>query len=193
MIKKIILASASPRRKELLEQIGITFDIVPSRKEEIVAGENPADIVKELSYQKAMDIADNTEDGSIIIGADTMVAIGNELLGKPKNKDHAFKMLKDLQSNTHQVYTGVTVVHKSADELSWFTFYEKTDVIMYAMTDEEIENYISTGEPLDKAGAYGIQGMGAAYIQRIEGDYNNVVGLPIAKLYQEMKNRGFLI
>ncbi len=186
MRKKIILASASPRRKELLSQIGITFEIIKAEKEEHITSSIPTEVVKELSMQKAKEVAAKC-DGSIIIGADTIVAMEGQILGKPKDRADAMRMLRLLQGKKHQVITGVTVLLGSTKTRS---FAEVTDVSLYPMTDAQIERYIATGEPMDKAGAYGIQGRFAAYVRGIEGDYNNVVGLPIGRLYQEVLSAG---
>ena len=182
MRKKIILASASPRRKELLSQIGVTFEIIKAEKEEHITSSIPTEVVKELSMQKAKEVAAKC-DSSIIIGADTIVAMEGQILGKPKDRADAMRMLCLLQGKKHQVITGVTVLLGSTKTLS---FAEVTDVSLYPMTDAQIERYIATKEPMDKAGAYGIQGRFAAYVRGIEGDYNNVVGLPIGRLYQEV-------
>lgn len=186
MRKKIILASASPRRKELLSQIGITFEIIKAEKEEHITSSIPTEVVKELSMQKAKEVAAKC-DSSIIIGADTIVAMEGQILGKPKDRADAMRMLRLLQGKKHQVITGVTVLLGSTKTLS---FAEVTDVSLYPMTDAQIERYIATGEPMDKAGAYGIQGRFAAYVRGIEGDYNNVVGLPIGRVYQEVLSAG---
>lgn len=186
MRKKIILASASPRRKELLSQIGVTFEIVKAEGEEHITSSIPTEVVKELSMQKAKEVAAKC-DGSIIIGADTIVAMEGQILGKPKDRADAMRMLRLLQGKKHQVITGVTVLLGSTKTLS---FAEVTDVSLYPMTNAQIERYIATGEPMDKAGAYGIQGRFAAYVRGIEGDYNNVVGLPIGRLYQEILSAG---
>lgn len=186
MRKKIILASASPRRKELLSQIGVTFEIIKAEKEEHITSSIPTEVVKELSMQKAKEVAAKC-DGSIIIGADTIVAMEGQILGKPKDRADAMRMLRLLQGKKHQVITGVTVLLGSTKTRS---FAEVTDVSLYPMTDAQIERYIATGEPMDKAGAYGIQGRFAAYVRGIEGDYNNVVGLPVGRLYQEVLSAG---
>lgn len=184
--KEIILASASPRRKELLAQIGISFTVQVSSVEEVITKTAPEEIVMELSAQKAKDVKKNTEEDCIVIGADTIVAYSDGtqtlVLGKPKSEEEAFRMLKLLQGNTHQVYTGVSLCFKEQTH----TFYEKTQVQVYPMNEEQIWEYIKTGEPMDKAGAYGIQGRFAAFIKGIEGDYNNVVGLPVGRVYQEL-------
>lgn len=189
MRKKIVLASGSPRRRELMAQIGLEFTVRPSRVEEVIRYTEPDRIVEDLSRQKAEDIAAQAEEGTIVIGADTVVAVDNEILGKPHTVENAVKMLGKLQGRTHQVYTGVTVVEKTGEGDQEITFSERTDVHIYPMTEEEIRAYAATEDPLDKAGAYGIQGAFAAYIQGITGDYYNVVGLPVGRLYQELKGR----
>ncbi len=194
---KIILASASPRRKELLKQAGLAFKTMPSTKEEKITKELPSEIVEELSYQKAVDIcgqlAGTMKEDFVVIGADTIVSSWNKVMGKPKDKEEAFDMLWELQGKSHQVYTGVTLAWKYQDEPAMFyTFNECTDVTVFPMTEEEIEKYIDSKEPMDKAGAYAIQGRFAAYVQGICGDYANVVGLPVGRLYQEMKKRELL-
>lgn len=194
---KVYLASASPRRKELLRQVGLSFKVVPSMVEEKITKKEPDGVVEELSYQKAVDVcgrlaAEGKED-FIVIGADTVVSAWGKILGKPADKEDAARMLKDLQGGSHQVYTGVTIAWKYKDMPPMYTtFSECTDVTMYSMTDEEIRRYVDSGEPMDKAGAYAIQGLCAAYIQGICGDYNNVVGLPVGRLCQELKKRGLI-
>lgn len=194
---KIILASASPRRKELLKQIGLSFKTMPSTKEEIITKEAPEDIVEELSYQKAVDIcgklADSIQEDFVVIGADTIVSAWGKIMGKPEDKEDACRMLTMLQGKSHQVYTGVTLAWKYKDTPAMFhTFHECSDVTIFPMTDADIKSYVNSGEPMDKAGAYAIQGRFAAYIQGICGDYSNVVGLPVGRLYQEMKQRNLL-
>ena len=194
---KIYLASASPRRKELLKQIGLSFKTMPSTVEEKITKTEPSEVVEELSYQKAVDVcgrlaAEGQED-YVVIGADTVVSCWGNIMGKPKDKEDACRMLRDLQGKSHQVYTGVTLAWKNSGiSPMYYTFSECTDVTMYAMEEEEIEKYVASGEPMDKAGAYAIQGQCAAYIQGICGDYNNVVGLPVGRVYQELKSRGLL-
>lgn len=183
-MKRIILASGSPRRRELLMQVKLDFDIMISEKEEKITRSEPQDVVMELSRQKAEDIC--TKAGTaetVIIGADTVVSLDGMILGKPKNKEDAKRMLMLLQGRTHQVFTGVTVIDADG-EGAVYTFYVCTDVVMYPQTEETINWYVSTGEPLDKAGAYGIQGIGAVLVERICGDYNNVVGLPLSGLWK---------
>lgn len=197
-MKRIVLASASPRRKELLEQIGIEFEIAVSKGEEKYKSTVPEEIVKELALGKAENVAADLVDARrdlvdarrdlVIIGADTIVVQDGEILGKPEDEEHAFRMLQSLRGREHQVYTGVALLEYTEDGTKRVVSHaEETKVFVHAMEDEEIRRYISTGEPMDKAGAYGIQGRFAAYIDRIEGDYYNVVGLPVAYLYQQLK------
>lgn len=194
---KIILASASPRRKELLRQIGLSFKTAPSFKEEVITKEAPEEVVEELSYQKAVDVcgqmSESLNEDFLVIGADTVVSCWGKIMGKPKDKEEACQMLKELQGKSHQVYTGVTLAWKYKDTPAMFhTFHECTDVTVYPMTEEEIKAYVDSGEPMDKAGGYAIQGLFASHIQGICGDYHNVVGLPVGRLYQEMKQRNLL-
>ena len=187
---RIILASASPRRRELLAQIGLDFEVKVSNVEEKAEATDVEALVEELSGQKAkavlMEIPEDERD-VLVIGADTVVAIGNEILGKPKDRQDAERMLRALSGREHQVYTGVTLLYRQGIQVKRRTFHEATKVCFYPMTAEEIDFYAATSEPMDKAGAYGIQGVFARYVQGIEGDYNNVVGLPVGRLYQEAK------
>lgn len=188
----IILASGSPRRKELLAQVNLSFDVRVSSCEEIITKTIPSDIVMELSDIKASDIASqlstSEKEDCYVIGADTIVAIEGKILGKPANETEAYSMLESLSGSIHQVYTGVTLIHYINGTISKKSFYEKTDVHFYPLTPEKIKYYVSTGDCLDKAGAYGIQGYAAAFVKKIDGCYNNVVGLPIARLLMEMEN-----
>ena len=186
---KIILGSASPRRKEILTQAGLDFEILVSDCDEVITKTAPDEIVTELSCQKAEDVLKKAADkyGSIddliVIGADTIVAFENTVYGKPSDRADAIRMLKNLSGRTHQVYTGVTVITK--DKRIGFTAC--TDVTMYEVSDEDIAAYVDSGEPMDKAGAYAIQGGFAKYIKGIDGEYNNVVGFPIARMMYELK------
>lgn len=182
---KIILASASPRRSELLGQIGLEFQVLVSEVEEKVTTDVPYLVVEQLSAKKAEAVAKKLEtvEPVVVIGADTIVACDGQILGKPKDKQEAVYMLQKLQGRSHQVYTGVTLIYQGEVR----TFHEATEVEFYPMTDAEITAYVETSDPLDKAGAYGIQGFCARYIKGIVGDYNNVVGLPVGRLYQEIK------
>ncbi len=213
MKRKIILGSASPRRKELLEQIGIEFEIVVSSKEERYESTVPEEIVKELALMKAENVAEElvkrgqrgTEENTascsdiagrnlhnvLVLGADTIVVRDGEILGKPSDEEAAFAMLKSLQGRMHQVYTGVAILDFDENgKKQTISHAEETKVYVHAMTDEELRRYLAAGESMDKAGAYGVQGRFAAYIDRVEGDYYNVVGLPTSYVYQKIK--GFL-
>lgn len=189
-MRKIILASASPRRRELLEQIGVSFEVCPGKGEEIFEGERPEEMVMELSFRKAEEIFVQTGGDALVIGADTVVALDNEILGKPKDRKEAKDMLMSLQGRAHHVYTGVTLMIREGNTERSRKFYEQTEVEFYPVSEEEAEAYVATGEPDDKAGAYGIQGKSAVFVKKIDGDYNNVVGLPVARLYQEAKKMG---
>lgn len=199
---KLILASASPRRKELLEQIGLEFEVRTSGAEEFTTASQPGQIGQELSEIKAQAVWDTLTDAekedAVVIGADTIVCVrqsadSNQLeqgqadkffvLGKPKDEADAARMLHLLSGRVHQVFTGVTILSKEGKK----TFYECTDVHVAKLSDQEIADYIATKDPMDKAGAYGIQGIFARHITGIEGDYNNVVGLPVASVYHELK------
>lgn len=190
-MRKIILASASPRRKELLEKAGVKFEIRTGSGEEILTTDIPEDAVKELSLQKAERVksADDSE-GTLIVGADTIVVYDKEILGKPADEEEAVRTLMKLQGNTHQVYTGVTVLEKKDGNWIPHVFAEKTDVIFYPAAEKEIRAYTATGDAMDKAGSYGIQGPWSIYVKGICGDYYNVVGLPVARLFQEMFHAG---
>ena len=179
MTERLILASQSPRRRELLEQIGIEFTVQPSTVEEKITETDPRKVVQ--------DVAASVSEGTVL-GADTIVVLDGKIMGKPKSRKHAVEMLQSLQGRTHSVFTGVALIRKGAGSEQTLQFAEETQVTMYPMSREEIENYVDTKEPMDKAGAYGIQGRCAAFIERISGDYNNVVGLPVARIYQELKN-----
>ena len=191
---QVVLASASPRRKELLEQIGICPQICPSNAEEKKDETDPQKLVEKLSSVKAEDVAGCFPAGTLVIGADTVVSIVKDgesdpvILGKPVTVEKAEEMISLIQGRTHQVYTGVTVILcLGADRFAETTFAEKADVEVYEMAEDEIRAYAASGEPLDKAGAYGIQGSFAAYIKGIKGDYSNVVGLPLGRLCHEIK------
>ena len=181
-MKHIILASASPRRKEILELADLKFDIMPSDAQEITTKTAPNEVVMELASIKAKDIYKKSEKQSMIVGADTVVAYQGQILGKPSDKADAKRMLTMLSGQTHEVYTGVCVIEDGKTK----TFYEETKVTFYEISDEQIDRYIKTGEPMDKAGSYGIQGKAAVFIKGIEGDYYNVVGFPIARFLQEI-------
>lgn len=193
MNKKIILASASPRRRELLTQIGLDFDVVVSETEEKITSTEPQKVVEELSAQKAEAVWEKlAQNDSIVLGSDTVVACDGKILGKPADTENAVAMLRMLQGRGHEVYTGVTVLYGENGEKKALTFHEKTTVHFYPMTEAQIREYVATGDPMDKAGSYGIQGFCARYIRGIEGDYNNVVGLPVGRVYQELSKLGLV-
>lgn len=244
---RLVLASASPRRRELLSQIGLEFTVMPSTKEENAKATEAGALVQELSRQKAEDIWEQLSGGQqnpdanqeqisdanqkqisdanqeqnpdanrgqisdadqeqisdemrepnlngkrqpelLVIGADTVVCCEGKILGKPHSREAAAEMLTALQGRSHEVYTGVTLYSQSEA----ITFFECTQVEFYPMTEAEISDYIDSKEPMDKAGAYGIQGLGARFVKGIRGDYNNVVGLPVGRLYQELKSHGWM-
>lgn len=213
---RLVLASAFPRRRELLSQIGLEFTVMPSTKEENAKTTEAGALVQELSRQKAVDIWEQLSGGQgqnpdadqeqisektqepnlngkrqpelLVIGADTVVCCEGKILGKPHSREAAAEMLTALQGRSHEVYTGVTLYSQSEA----VTFFECTQVEFYPMTEAEISDYIDSKEPMDKAGAYGIQGLGARFVKGIRGDYNNVVGLPVGRLYQELKSHGWM-
>ncbi len=223
---RIVLASASPRRRELLAQIGLAFEVRVSEVEERISTAVPRLLVQELAKQKAEAVFRSLEEPGevLVIGADTVVSCDDRILGKPSGPEQAREMLSLLQGRSHRVYTGVSLLYRPdgascakdpADDMDGpaegadsvgcgkdpvgssdspaegaireVCFAEAADVSFFPMTAEEIDAYVDTGDPLDKAGAYGIQGLCARYISGIQGDYNCVVGLPVGRLYQEMK------
>ncbi len=221
-MKRIVLGSASPRRRELLRLMGIEFDVVASGEEERYHNVLPQDIVKELALAKAENVARILSeraltkaakchaptmvtggqsaveavfvpDSRVIIGADTVVVRDGKILGKPRDEAEAVVMLQGLQGRPHEVYTGVVLLECDDGGMHVRASHaEETKVFVRGMDEEEIRGYVSTGEAMDKAGAYGIQGRFAVYIDRIEGDYYNVVGLPVSYLYRQLKSLGFL-
>ena len=175
----MILASQSPRRRELLGQMGFSFTVRPAKGEELAHPElTPAQLVEELARQKALEVSAEAEADDVVVAADTVVAIDGVVLGKPRDKAHAAEMLSALSGREHTVYTGVAV--KRGKTL--LVEHEATHVRFRPLTEREIDLYIQTGEPMDKAGSYGIQGYGALLVEGIRGDYFNVVGLPICRL-----------
>ncbi len=191
---EIILASQSPRREELLKRLGVDFKIITSSVDENIEEENAEALVEELSFRKSIDVMNRLvqEDGTkdyLVIGADTVVAVNDVVLGKPATREEAFEMIDSIQGSSHFVFTGVTVTcyKNETGRIMRTSFVEGTEVTVFPMTEEEIWEYIDTGDCMDKAGAYGIQGEFGKYVEKIYGDYNNVVGLPIAKLYQVIK------
>ncbi len=210
----LILASGSPRRKELLQQAGLEFEVIVSEVEEKITKTAPSEVVLELSEQKCSAVSDefirktpnNLSDlidietgGIMIIGADTVVSVDNMILGKPYDAKDALKMLMKLSGRSHEVYTGVSckvlqynTFTDGLIEIDSFRFYSETKVNMYPFNEYEALDYIATGEPMDKAGAYGIQGIGERLVQSINGDYNNVVGFPLSKFMKELSEREYI-
>lgn len=203
---KLILASQSPRRRQLIAEFGLPFECITTCADEKTTETDPEKVAMDISRQKAEWACENMQlnDNEVIIGADTIVVFNGKILGKPKSDDDARRMLKMLSGNTHSVYTGVTIIWKRAateraateraaaertatTERTATSFAEKTDVTFAAITDDELEAYIKTGDHKDKAGSYGIQGPFSLHIPAICGDYNNVVGFPIARIYNELK------
>lgn len=188
MKRKLILASASPRRQELLAQLGLQFEVsIPSVPES--KGRDPIMAAEQAALSKASEIAGKIED-AVVIGADTVVVVDDEILGKPRSASEAVKMLKKLSGRTHRVITGMAVVDSTGRRV---VDHDITFVVFRSLSEEEIRAYVDSGEGLDKAGSYGIQGLGALFIPRIEGSYSNVVGLPLAKLDEMLKHFGISI
>lgn len=183
---RIILASTSPRRKELMEKIGIPFEIKPSSyQEDMSIDKNPRELVKKLSYNKAKAIVNDHSD-SIIIGADTIVVINDKIMGKPKSEQDAANMLKNLSNKPHSVFTGFTIINTKNKQT--ITKAVETKIYFKELSDKQIKEYIATKEPMDKAGAYAIQGRASKFIEKIEGSYYNVMGLPIDELKKDLEN-----
>ncbi|WP_195270601.1 Maf family protein [Eubacterium sp. 1001713B170207_170306_E7] len=181
----IILASASPRRRELMTMAGIPFEARPVNADETITCCTPPEgAVMMLASRKAQLAAEQFPD-ALIIGADTIVAAGKRIYGKPASESEAFEILSALSGKTHQVFTGVCIYTKSGARNAFCT---RTDVTFFPLSESEIRTYIATGEPMDKAGAYGIQGKGALLVEKIAGDYYNVVGLPISRLVRELNS-----
>ena len=201
-MENIILASQSPRRQEILSLGGYEYKVCVSSAEEQIPPEElenltPQELVERLARVKAEDVYrrncnKNSEEEITVIGADTVVAVDGRVLGKPRTEDEAYEMLSMLEGRTHDVFTGVCILWTNPDtpaEIQGNTFYCHTKVTFYPMTEEEINNYVATGDCMDKAGAYGIQSGAAKYIQGIEGDYLNVVGLPLSKIYHVLNEK----
>lgn len=189
---KIILASGSPRRRELMDLVELPYEVIPSTREEVITSTIPADVVRELSLMKAEDVAEKAllgeEELALVIGADTVVACDNEILGKPKNEENAKEMLRKLAGRSHSVFTGIALLWiKDGKIVKTVNEAVETKVLVEAMSEKDIAAYVATGEPMDKAGAYAIQGKFAPYISGIEGDYYNVVGFPICTVMKEIR------
>lgn len=181
-MKNIILASKSPRRKQLLQMLEIPFEIIVADIDEIIDSNNDLrSEIEKISYKKAYEVFENHKD-NLVIGADTIVKINNDVLGKPRNHDQAKAMLLQLSNNTHEVITACTILVDDKVE----TFSEIAKVTFYPMSEEEIDDYIQTKEPMDKAGAYAIQGLGSKFVKSIEGDFYTIMGLPVAQLYHRL-------
>lgn len=187
---KIILASASKRREELLAQVGVQCEVIPSQIDENVDAPDPGTLVETLSAAKAEDVANQLDDDFVVIGADTVVVKDGAVYGKPSDEAEARQMLSSLQGARHEVYTGVTLISVTAGEGLIDTFHVRTIVDVMPMSDAQINAYVQSGEPMDKAGGYGIQGRGAAYIRDVAGDFFNVVGLPISTVLSRLENMG---
>ncbi|HEU4965143.1 MAG TPA: Maf family protein [Bacilli bacterium] len=191
--KRLVLASGSPRRKELLAGLGVTFDIVVSDVDETITDPtDPVEVVQELAYRKARAVA-NTLSDALVIGADTIVVHEGTILGKPQDEADAKRMLRQLSGQTHTVYTGLALIETTSDggEARVVRDVCGTQVVMKELTDETIARYVATGEPSDKAGAYAVQGLAAQFVTELHGDYFNVVGLPLATLSDHLTAFGW--
>lgn len=184
-MEKIILASNSPRRKELLTRENIPFEVIASDVAEVTSETSPEKVVMALSLLKAKATFDSLEEKATVLAADTIVTLDEKILGKPKDKDDALNMLKSLSGRTHKVYTGVSIIRKDGSKES---FFDCTEVEMFDNSEETLLSYISTGEPMDKAGSYGIQGLGGKLVKEIHGDFDNVVGLPVKMVKERLTN-----
>jgi septum formation protein len=183
---KLVLASASPRRRELLARAGFEFEVRPSEIPEFPSpGETPEVFARRAAREKALDVAARAEPGTLVLGADTVVALGDEILGKPADAAEAGQMMRRLSGRTHRVTTAVCLV-RAPDRVEALG-EESTAVTFRALSDAEIREYVATGEPFDKAGGYGIQGHAAKFVERVEGDYSNVVGLPVARVAEMLR------
>ncbi len=183
-MRKLILASSSPRRKKILTDLGLQFEIIPPEvSEEVKPNESPKDFAIRCSADKAKEIAKNYD--GLIIAADTIVVLGNKIIGKPKDKDDAVHILTSLSGKKHQVITGITIFDSKSHKI--ISDFVQTDVWITKLSNDDIEKYINTFEPGDKAGAYAAQGKGAVLVERVDGDFFNVVGLPVFKLYKLLK------
>ncbi|AMC92784.1 septum formation protein Maf [Erysipelothrix larvae] len=187
MKKKCVLASQSPRRRELMTYLGLSFSVVPSNVEEILDGNLSIESqIESIAVQKARPILESNQD-RVVIGADTVVVLDGEILGKPKTAEKAVEMLRKLSGRTHEVITGVALLSSENEVI----FHNKTFVTFYELSDEEITRYVNTKDPLDKAGAYSIQGQGGLFVSKIDGDFYSVVGLPISRIYHELTHNNW--
>lgn len=203
---RVVLASNSPRRRQLLDQIDIEYEVWGSNVDESIQSKVPEEVCVELAKQKALDVASQIKEYNeshkeltspsniLVIGADTIVSVGGQILGKPEDEEDARRMLGILSDNEHIVYTGVSLVFMTTDNrVGEYSFFEATKVCFYPIDNEDMDKYILSGEPLDKAGAYGIQGKAAKFVKGISGDYYNVVGFPVARIINELKKLGVKI
>ena len=189
MNRNIVLASTSPRRKDLLQSVGIQFEIIaPSSDESLLSKENPEDYALRLSKEKALSVSQNLDGNTLVIGADTIVVVDNKILGKPKDEEDAKIMLSKISGRAHHVLTAFSITKGEHEILH--THIVGTEVIVKTLEPQEIEGYIKTGEPMDKAGAYGIQGVGAFMVKEVRGSYTNVVGLPLVEVLESLKKLG---
>ena len=177
-----------------MSELGLEFEVIPSNYDEKLETDVFSyDLIENLATQKALDVVKRVDKNKIVIGADTVVSIDDRILGKPHDEEDAVKMIKDLQGRSHHVYTGVNIIIKEATDTKTVSFAVATKVSVFPMTDEEIVRYVKSGEPMDKAGAYAVQGLFAQYIENIEGDYYNIVGFPIGRIYNELKKYGIIL
>ena len=185
---KVILASQSPRRRELMDLANIDYEVIVSEFDEVVDKKfNLEEQSKEIAFGKANDVFNNTQGNRIVIGADSLVILDGEQLGKPKDRDQAIEMLKKIQGRCHTVYTSIAVLIENEGEYKEYKELHQAKVFIKEMTDEEIEQYVESGEPYDKAGGYGVQTSFAVFVEKIEGEYSVVVGLPLCRIYEILK------
>lgn len=182
---ELILASCSPRRREMFALIGLDYQVIPSDADENIPPCPPAEFVEELSLRKAVAVKKD-HPGACVVGSDTIVAIDGEIIGKPTDEEDAFRILSRLSGNTHTVYTGLAVLTDDSTEV----LHDCTRVTFAKLSEQEIRDYIASGEPMDKAGAYGIQGPAGVFVERVEGCYFTVIGLPLPKLYRALERAG---
>jgi len=189
MDKKIILASASPRRKDLLKTVGLKFDVIPSEIEEDIENQPFSnDLIEELALEKVLDVSNKVDCPAIIIGSDTVVVVDDKILGKPKDNDDAFNMLKLLSGRSHRVISAIAVYDTETQKVVRDSV--TSEVLFREISEDEIQSYINSGEPADKAGAYAIQGKAALFVKSINGCYSNIVGISVYKVYEILKEFG---
>jgi len=186
---RIILASSSPRRQELLRRIGVEFEVIPSKivEKDVECGREPVEFIKCLSFKKAKEVYERTFEERLVIGADTVVVYKGEIIGKPKTPKEAKEFLMMLSGDSHEVYTGVNFVWDGGEQF----LYDRTVVWFREIPEDIIDRYISMGSPFDKAGGYGIQDLGSVFVERIEGDFYNVMGFPIGKVWKFLYENGW--